>query len=434
MNLFSNSHQFQMFDEKEYVARQNNLFRLLRQVQPLCNQNLVILFGKRNIKRSRDINYEFYQDTDIRYFIGRNVPNEIYILDDINTSSEVLIFTNQSSEHSSHSFKTGQMETVLQQRYESGNQSMLCLWHKTIDSENNNIIFEKQQFTYLFSLISSSNVNKKQVMHLGFLVEMLRLIKSKNEIRLLRQTSKVVSEIFNEIMSWKIIDRIQVNQIATFFEFKCKQFGGSGTIAFTPVINNGQSVKNRPHSSMKRMSSLETTDWLMLDAGCLINGYSTDLTRTWPLSGIAKLRINHLKMYEIVLTAYNECLKACHRGESLETLDNLMLNSLSKGLQKLGIIPENLSRDEMRDSVRKFCPHYVGHHIGIDVHDAPSLHNRITFEPGMVITLEPGIYVPLGSNFAPVSYHGVSVRIENMILITETGAEVLTSTAPLFQP
>ena len=151
MNLFSNSHQFQMFDEKEYVARQNNLFRLLRQVQPLCDQNLVILLGKRNIKRSRDINYEFYQDTDIRYFIGRNVPNEIYILDDINTSSEVLIFTNQSSEHSPHSFKTGQMETVLQQRYDSGNQSMLCLWHKTIDSENNNIIFEKQQFTYLFS-------------------------------------------------------------------------------------------------------------------------------------------------------------------------------------------------------------------------------------------------------------------------------------------
>ena len=70
----------------------------------------------------------------------------------------------------------------------------------------------------------------------------------------------------------------------------------------------------------------------------------------------------------------------------------------------------------------------------MNVHDSPSLHSGITFEPGMVITLEPGIYVPLGANFAPVSYHGISVRIENMILITKNGAEVLTSAAPIFKP
>ena len=438
----SNGYHFLMFHKKEYNQRQNNLFRLLRQVQPSCDLNFVILLGKRNIKRSRDI--EFNKDTDVRYFIGRNIPKEIYILENRNdTSSEVLIFTNQSSEMIQKSifytFAIEQIETVLRQRYDNINQSMVCLWQKTIDNNDDKAddIFVKEQPDHLFAFISSSfGVGEKRVMQLGYLTEMLRLIKSENEIRLLRQITKAVGEIFNEIMSWRITDRrIHVNQIAMFFEFKCKQLGGSGSIAFRPVINNGNSIKNRPHTSIDQMSTLKSTDWIMLDAGCLVNGYATDITRTWPLSGIAKLRNNYLDIYKTVLAAYNDCLSACHKGTSFETLDSLMLRSLSKGLKKLQIISdENLSYNETRELVRKFCPHYVGHHIGMNVHDSPSLHSGITFEPGMVITLEPGIYVPLGANFAPVSYHGISVRIENMILITKNGAEVLTSAAPIFKP
>ena len=139
MELFGNSngYHFPMFHEKEYIQRQNNLFRLLRQVEPSCDQNLVILLDKRNIKRSTDIDF----NTDIRYFIGRNIPKEIYILGNRNdTSSEVLIFTNQSSEmiqkSNFHTFAIEQIETVLRQRYDNINQSMVCLWQKTIDNND----------------------------------------------------------------------------------------------------------------------------------------------------------------------------------------------------------------------------------------------------------------------------------------------------------
>ena len=443
--LFGNKvYHLPKFDEREYLSRQNKLFRLLRRIQKSCDDNLVILLGNRNIKRSRDINYNFFQDTDVLYLTGQNVPNEIYVLENINNnkSDSVLIFTNGSSEvthqrpSNSRTFTMDQIETVLREKY-NRNQN-ICLWYKTYDADDiataGKQDLTNQLITFTMAGETRHGAKEKRVMHLGYLTEMLRLIKTRNEIQFIRQISKAVSEIFKEIMTWRVKDQIQVGFISSYFEFQCKRIG-SATMAFRPVINNGHGVKNRPHTSMKHMSSLESTDWIMFDAGCHINGYATDVTRTWPLSGKVKLNINYMNLYKIVLSAHESCLKECRReGGSLETLNDVMLNSLSKGLQKLYIIPENLSPNKTREIVQEFCPHYVGHFIGLDVHDAPSLHTGITFQPGMVFTLEPGIYIPLGADFAPKSYHGLSVRIENMILITETGAEVLTSTAPIFQP
>lgn len=427
------------FNEQEYTKRQGNLFRLLNHVDKSCNENIVVLLGKTVTKRSFDINYEFFQDTDILYLTGQKAPNEVYILEYLNTTNHVLVFTNQSSEmipqainSHTHIYQFNEIKHILRNRYSQNNT--MCIWHKSYGDNNDQKIKE-----IVDNILFAHDSTQRKVIELGYLIEMLRLFKTDSEIRLIRKASEMIGQIFKEIMKWNIDpgNRISASFLSSYIEFRCKVMGFEA-MAFSPVINHGrQSVMNNaPHSSMGKSESFESTDWIMLDAGCHFAGYATDITRTWPLTSLGEQRKPYVEIYNIVLSAHADCLTKLSKPApvTLQTLNDVMLTSLSNGLQKLGIINSSLSANKKLELVRKFCPHFVGHYIGLDVHDSPSVHTGLAIQPGMVFTLEPGLYVPLGIKYAPLRYHGINVRIENMILMTKTGTEVLTSAASTFKP
>ncbi|XP_066926558.1 xaa-Pro aminopeptidase 3-like [Clytia hemisphaerica] len=412
------------FQRREFKLRQQNLFNLLQHVtsNKSCDQNVVFLLANRNQKRSHDINYDFYQDRDALYLTGRNEPNEIIVLEKYRHKNSIgnLVFTrgvktSNNIQQNVTLFTLTDVETVLKARYKYHHT---CFWYKkSFHPVINN-------HTHSLLEIASRDVKETIVSELGYFVQMLRLIKSREEIWILRRAAKVVSEIFKEIMNWKF-DQISSKYISSYFEYRCKLMGGEN-IAFSPVVSTGKSIQNRPHTSTNVNKMLLSGDWVMFDAGCQFNGYATDITRSWPISG--RLGPDPRSMiYRIVQSAHDELLMRCRVGVSLEMLHESMLNFLSEGLQSLSLILKNLSSNETRTHVRKFCPHFVGHHIGLDVHDTPSLHSGIPLQVGMVFTIEPGIYISLGADFAPKEYHGISIRVENMILMTSKGAEVLTS-------
>jgi Xaa-Pro aminopeptidase len=176
---------------------------------------------------------------------------------------------------------------------------------------------------------------------------------------------------------------------------------------------------------------------VLVDAGCEFFGYCSDITRTWPISG----KFNddrHKSLYEMMLEVQTELIKETGPGVTLDQLFRIMSTHLVKGLENLGIIKTGLANTNSASSdvALRFCPHHVGHHLGMDVHDVPTVERNEPLQPGMVITIEPGVYIrnvasqrdlltKVGKEFI-----GIGIRIEDDVLVTTDGQSVLSASCP----
>ena len=162
---------------------------------------------------------------------------------------------------------------------------------------------------------------------------------------------------------------------------------------------------------------------VLVDAGAEYHGYCGDITRTYPVSG--KFSEAQRELYEVVLDTNVQCIEllATRKASSPVSLNDLHLFSLrimQEGLSKLGLDPRK---------VNVLYPHHVSHFLGLDVHDTSSALKTGPLTEGMIITVEPGLYVPFDSSF-PEKYRGIGIRVEDNLFLTDNGVEVLTSDAP----
>lgn len=166
-----------------------------------------------------------------------------------------------------------------------------------------------------------------------------------------------------------------------------------------------------------------------MDAGCELHGYCSDVTRTWPASGT--FSAEQRAVYEVVLHTHRRCLEACRPGALLRTIHALSIRLVSEGIAQLGLLQHMGAQDVAMGPYRQFYPHSVGHWLGMDTHDVSSISHDTMLQPGVVLTVEPGLYIPdvpeLYGRFA-----GIGVRLEDDVLITEKGAHrVLSGALPL---
>ena len=244
-----------------------------------------------------------------------------------------------------------------------------------------------------------------------------------------RKTSKEI-QILRKAVSISVIGQIEVmkamkpgmseSEIQGIHEFVFKKYGvpyegypsivgagGNGCILH--YIENDDTVFNN--------------QLVLMDVGAEHMGYTADVTRTIPANG--KYSFEQRELYEIVYEAQSAGIKAAVVGAKFSDVYQACYDVIERGLLRLGII-EPLSKSERYREVRKYFPHGVAHHIGLDVHDPG---NYKTIEPEMIITVEPGIYIPEGSNCDP-KWWNIGIRIEDDILITENGPENLSELAP----
>ena len=244
-----------------------------------------------------------------------------------------------------------------------------------------------------------------------------------------RKTPKEI-QILRKAVSISVIGQIEVmkamkpgmseSEIQGIHEFVFKKYGvpyegypsivgagGNGCILH--YIENDDTVFNN--------------QLVLMDVGAEHMGYTADVTRTIPANG--KYSYEQRELYEIVYEAQSAGIKAAVVGAKFSDVYQACYDVIERGLLRLGII-EPLSKSERYSEVRKYFPHGVAHHIGLDVHDPG---NYKTIEPEMIITVEPGIYVPEGSNCDP-KWWNIGIRIEDDILITENGPKNLSELAP----
>jgi Xaa-Pro aminopeptidase len=176
---------------------------------------------------------------------------------------------------------------------------------------------------------------------------------------------------------------------------------------------------------------MEDGELLLIDAGCEYDFYASDVTRTFPVNGTFSRA--QRRIYDIVLRAQQAAIEAVKPGTNVDAIHEIALEHMIRGLVEEKLLSGNLAEIIDEEKYKPFCPHRSSHWIGMDVHDVGLYYlndKPRAIEPGMVFTIEPGIYISPDAKDVPDEYRGIGVRIEDDILVTASGYENLTEGIP----
>uniref|UniRef100_A0A7N0U7L6 Peptidase M24 domain-containing protein n=1 Tax=Kalanchoe fedtschenkoi TaxID=63787 RepID=A0A7N0U7L6_KALFE len=245
----------------------------------------------------------------------------------------------------------------------------------------------------------------------------LRWRKSPAEIKLMRESASIACQALLQTM---LHSRTYPQEavLSAKVEYECR-IRGAQRMAFNPVVGGG------PNGSVIHYSRNDQTikdgDFVLMDIGCELHGYLSDLTRTWPPCGSFSSQKEEL--YNLILETNKESIKLCKPGTSIRKIHEYSVEKLKRGFKDLGIMKD------YRSGYHQLNPTAIGHYLGMDVHDCSTISIDRPLEPGVVITIEPGVYIPVLYD-CPDRYRGIGIRVEDEVLITESGYEVLTGSMP----
>ncbi|KAL3086922.1 hypothetical protein niasHT_021786 [Heterodera trifolii] len=255
-------------------------------------------------------------------------------------------------------------------------------------------------------------------------VDTLRWRKSETEKAMMRRTCAVGGEALNAMVR-ECRKATNESHIVGFLEFECRR-RGANFLAYPPVVAGGSNA-NTIHYIDSNMP-IRPNDCVLVDAGCDFGGYVSDITRCFPVSGT--FSATQKTLYDALCHVQQQLLHFVQntRPLRLNELYAFMLARMANALSSIVFFKrDGLSEDELIAECDKLCPHHVSHWLGLDVHDTSTVPRNIECQPGVVITVEPGIYVRHDNEMVRDEFKGIGFRIEDDVLITETGAEVLTA-------
>lgn len=267
---------------------------------------------------------------------------------------------------------------------------------------------------------AESNKSNVAVESPRLLIQKLRLIKSEGEQELMRQTCQVACDAMTEVMRTSH-SGVTEAQLHSKMEFECR-IRGAQRLAYPPVVAGGARA-NIIHYVANDQQILGG-ELVLMDGGCELHGYTSDLTRTWPVSG--QFEPGQRELYELLWDVQQMLVRKLEEPMSLDSLFHVMCAQLGVRLREAGVLSPSTPESELVQEAHKLCPHHVGHYLGMDVHDTPLIPRSLRLAPGCVLTVEPGIYIPESNTKVAAKFRGVGMRIEDDVLMTSTGPEVLT--------
>ncbi|XP_045468377.1 xaa-Pro aminopeptidase 3 isoform X2 [Harmonia axyridis] len=425
-----------MITTKEYQNRRAKLIENINQFNTIKNQGkhfMVVIPSASKKYMSDKIPYVFRQNTEFLYLTGCQEPDSCLVL--INNDSDQftsVLFVQGKDAHTElwdgprvcpstvneffgvdQGFPMKELENYLQRNSKSKKE--LQLWYDVMSPVQENV----------HNVMENILKQKKNFMDSPkTFIDQLRLIKSPAEIELMKKSCQIASEaIITTIKS--SFPGINEHEINAKVDYECR-LRGAQYLAYPPVVAGGRRANIIHYITNNQI--VTDKEMVLMDAGCEYHGYSSDITRTWPIEG--RFTKEQRELYDVVLETQKEIIGLCKNLPPLDSLFDSMCKILGKKLQEIGLIPKSLTGTSLFKAAYKFCPHHVSHYLGMDVHDTPSITRNIPIRPGMIVTVEPGIYVQDNNESVPKEYRGIGIRIEDDVLITADGPEVLTDCCP----
>ncbi|XP_045205280.1 xaa-Pro aminopeptidase 3-like [Mercenaria mercenaria] len=423
--------------KEEYEHRRTSLVnRIVQNSKNSLQNHIVILPSASKAYMTHDIPYPFRQNTEFLYLSGFQEPDSALVIHTTSTGYKSVLFVPKRDPDRElwdgpRSGDKGALElTGVSEAYDTDNfESYLYEYCKSYHDymiwySLNRPVHEHFHKTVIEDFLKQDG--KKGIERPVAQVQQLRVIKSPAEVELMKHTTEIASQAFIDVMKFSK-PGINESHLYARMDYECRMKGAE-ILAYPPVVAGGDRANIIHYINNNQI--IQDGEMVLMDAGCEYHGYTSDITRTWPVSG--KFTTAQRKVYLSVLAIQQVCISMCTPEFSLSQIYREMVNQIALQLVLLKLVPSALVEDKSKllKAVNKFCPHHVGHYLGMDVHDTALISKDIKLQPGMVITIEPGIYIKADSTDVPPEYRGIGIRIEDDILITESKPVVLTKSCP----
>jgi Xaa-Pro aminopeptidase len=418
----------------EFARRRRQLARLMGR------DSIAILPAAPVRQRNNDVEYAYRPDSDFYYITGFDEPESVAVLIPGREQAEYILFVRErdrtrekwdgrragpagaTREHGAHdAFPIGDIDEIL--------PGLLENRAKVFYTMGMYADFDQRVVGWVNGLRTQAKNGRhppQEFVALDHVLHDMRLFKSRNEIELLRESARIAAAAHVRAMRFCRPGRREYEVMAELIhEFR----RNNADTSYHPIVGGG------PNSCVLHYRDndqpLKDGDLLLVDAGCEYELYASDITRTFPVGG--RFSPAQRAVYEVVLEANEAAIAKVKPGNHWNDPHLAAVRVITQGLVKLGLLHGRVQKLEREEAYRRFFMHRTGHWLGMDVHDVGDYKigdEWRVLEPGMVMTIEPGIYIPAGSRGVPKRMHNIGIRIEDDVVVTRTGAEVLTSGAP----
>jgi Xaa-Pro aminopeptidase len=391
-------------------------------------------------RRGYDSTHPFRQDASFYYLTGFNEPGAILVLDPNEENCKEILFLRPNDP--AHELWNGPRVGVVNAPAElgidvawplqeflpkmvgflSGRQT---LW---IDYFAHTQLTNKLIRAARSSMKSRSSAKLTTIGNLQEVIGAMRLVKDDSEIIALKKAAAVNSMAHKLAMQFTKPGRHEY-EIQSLVEYIFRKEGM--TPAFESIIAAGNNATCLHYTLNKAV--IRDNDLVLVDIGPEIDCMASDVTRTFPASG--KFTSAQRDLYEIVLTAHDAAIESIALGKHLGELQEITTLKLTEGLLDLKILKGSVAENIETGLIKKFYPHNVSHWLGLDVHDnSPYIEEEnspVMLRQGFCFTIEPGLYIPASATDVPAIFKGIGIRLEDDILMTKTGYEILTADIPI---
>ena len=422
-------------NRQEYARRRK---ALMTQMEP---NSIAILPAAPVYIRNRDVEHNYRQDSDFQYLTGFPEPEAVAVLIPGREHVEYVLFCREKDK-----------ERELWDGYRAGQDGAISEYGaddafpiNDIDDILPGLIEGRERVYYAMGanqefdrrLTSWINVIRSKArlgaqppnefVALDHLLHDLRLYKSAAEIKVMQAAGDISAEAHMRAMHvcqpGMYEYQLEAELQHTFMRH------GSRSPAYQSIVAAGRNACILHYT--ENTSQIRDGDLILIDAGCELDHYASDITRTFPANG--RFSSEQRAIYEIVLAAQKEAFEQIAPGKHWNEAHEATVRVIVTGLIELGLLKGSVDEVIANESYRRFYMHRAGHWLGMDVHDVGDY--RVGGEwrvlgPGMVMTVEPGIYIAPDDDSVPKKWRGIGVRVEDDVVVTRTGCDVLTSKVP----
>ncbi len=423
-----------MITRKEFSRRRNQLMRMMGK------NSIAIIPTATEQLRNRDVEFPFRADSDFYYLTGFSEPDAVAVLIPKRPHGEYLLFCRERDPEmetwtgkragtqgaidifdADDAFPVGDIDEILPGLMESCDRV-----YYTMGSRPQ---FDQRVMDWINRLREGARTGMRtpdKFVSLEHLLHDMRLYKSRSEIRVMRTAAKVACSAHKRAMQ---TCRPGMQEYEIEAEL-LHEFRRAGMVpAYSSIVGGGANGCILHYT--ENSAPLNGGDLLLIDAGAEYDCYASDVTRTFPVNG--RFSQPQKALYEVVLAAQAAAIKKVRSGNHWNDPHQAAVRVLTRGLVKLGILKGKPADLIKSDAYRRFYMHRTGHWLGMDVHDVGDYKVGSAWrelEPGMVVTVEPGIYIPAGSRGVARKWWNIGIRIEDDVLVTRGEPDVLSDAVP----
>jgi len=419
----------------EYARRRKQLMEMM---EP---NSIAILPSAREKVRSRDTDYPFRQDSDFLYLTGFQEPESVLVLIPGRAHGEVVWFCRDRDPAkeiwdgvragpegackqygADDAFPISDIDEILPGLLEGRERVYYSL--------GRDATFDQHVMEWVNTIrakIRAGAIPPGEFLDLDHFLHDMRLYKSAEEVRTMEQAAQISAGAHLSAMKACKVGMMEY-QLEAEINHVCARQGGRYP-AYNAIVGGGKNACILHY--VENSDKLRNGDLVLIDAGCEYENYASDITRTFPVNG--KFSTEQAAIYQIVLDAQAAAIEKVIPGNHWNAPHDESVRVITQGLLELGILEGELDALIEAGAYKDFYMHRIGHWIGIDVHDVGDYKvggEWRVLEAGMVMTVEPGIYISPQAENVAAKWRGIGIRIEDDVLVTKQGCRILSTGAP----